>query len=507
MTTATEEITIQEGPRLRKALGGWQVLALSVGLMAPSMAININPQGSVGFVGRAIPLSFLVAAVGVLLVSWTFVRLSQHFHTSGSVFGFVGATLGPRLGAASGWALVGTYMFYGVTSSVTGGRFILSLFNAWGIWGSPPDWFAYFCGAVLVFLAYCLAVIPARRGTDTILSFEAVTVTLIAIVSIIVVAKLVSHSAPAGDHFTLSVFEVPKGTGFSSLALGCVFGFLSFAGFESSAALGEEAEEPRRQIPRAIIGAAIIGGIFYVVVSAVEVMGFGTTTHDLQHNFANSTSLFGDLGRVYGAAWLGDIVTLGTAVSALGCTLACTVGASRLLYSLAKNSSERPHPLARVSLRWGTPVVATAAVTALMYVTYLVFIVGGINTFGAFSYTGTIGTLIVLVVYLVATAGATKLVFFTGPARRPWPEIVIPALAVLMLGYVLYRNVVPYPHGALAWLPVASALWMLLGLVAVMAAPQVAARIGRRLTEEEGLQPARSVSGGTVTSVDQTTTW
>jgi amino acid transporter len=501
-TTTSDGISVQEGPRLRKALGGWQVLALSVGLMAPSMAININPQGSVGEVGRAIPLSFLVAAVGVLLVSWTFVRLSQHFHTSGSVFGFVGATLGPRIGAASGWALVGTYMFYGVTSSVTGGRFVLSLFNSWGIWSNPPDWFAYFCGAVIVFLGYCLAVIPARRGTDTILSFEAVTVALIAIVSIIVVAKLAGHGAPAGDHFTLSVFTVPKGTGFSALALGCVFGFLSFAGFESSAALGEEAEEPRRQIPRAIIGAAIIGGIFYVVISAIEVMGFGTSTKDLT-NFANSTSLFGDLGRVYGAGWLGDIVTVGTTVSALGCTLASIVGASRLLYSLAKNASEHPHPLAKVSHRFGTPVAATAAITAMMYVTYLIFIVGGINTFGAFSYTGTIGTLIILAVYLVATLGAVKLIYFSGPARRPWAEIIIPTLAVVMLGYVLYRNVWPYPTGAGRWLPVSAAIWILIGLGGVIFAPGVAARIGRRLTEDEGLRPDATAPVASLTAHDR----
>ena len=55
-----------------------------------------------------------------------------------------------------------------------------------------------------------------------------------------------------------------------------VFGFLSFAGFEAAATLGEEARNPRRDIPRAILGTAIFGGIYFVFVTAVEVMGFGT---------------------------------------------------------------------------------------------------------------------------------------------------------------------------------------------------------------------------------------
>ena len=54
-----------------------------------------------------------------------------------------------------------------------------------------------------------------------------------------------------------------------------VFGFLSFAGFEAAATLGEEARNPRRDIPRAILGTAIFGGVYFTVVTAVEMMGFG----------------------------------------------------------------------------------------------------------------------------------------------------------------------------------------------------------------------------------------
>ena len=43
---------------LRRGLSLWQAVGISVALMAPSMAANINPQGTAGLVGRATPLAF-----------------------------------------------------------------------------------------------------------------------------------------------------------------------------------------------------------------------------------------------------------------------------------------------------------------------------------------------------------------------------------------------------------------------------------------------------------------
>ncbi len=94
-------------PGLKRSLSVWAAVGLSVALMAPSMAANINPQASATTAGRAVPLTFLIAAVGVLLVAYSFVRLCQYFHHSGSVYAFVGATLGPRAGVVAGWGLLG----------------------------------------------------------------------------------------------------------------------------------------------------------------------------------------------------------------------------------------------------------------------------------------------------------------------------------------------------------------------------------------------------------------
>src|ERR1041385_2312531 len=68
----------EEARELRRgSLSLWEAVGISIALMAPSMAANINPQGTVGLVGRAAPLAFVFATVRVLLVSYTFVRLCQ----------------------------------------------------------------------------------------------------------------------------------------------------------------------------------------------------------------------------------------------------------------------------------------------------------------------------------------------------------------------------------------------------------------------------------------------
>ena len=152
-----------------------------------------------------------------------------------------------------------------------------------------------------------------------------------------------------------------------------------------------------------------------------------------------------------------------------------------------------PTGLAEVSPRRGTPVAATVAVVVAMALIALVdAAVFGAAPFDVFSWSGTIGTLILIVVYVLATVGAVRLLFFAGPPRVNRAEIVIPMLALLVLGYTLYRNVIPYPTGPAAWFPVVCAAWILLAVLFVLVRPSVARRAGEKLTADAGLAGAAS---------------
>ena len=489
--------TTEGGGGLRTgSLSLWEAIGISVALMAPSMAANINPQGPVALVGRAVPLAFVFATVGVLLVSYGIVRLCQHYNHAGSLFGFVGVTLGPRAGFLAGWALIGTYTFYACVTSMATGRFGADFLDRIGLWDNHPLWSEFLVGFIGLAGAFLLGTFPARQATRLLLTVEGLTVLLILVVAVVVLAKVIGGDTPQNQSFTLDVFNPGEGVGLNDVFKGAVFGFLSFAGFEAAAALGEETRDARRAIPRAILGTAIFGGLYFIFVTAVEMMGFGTDPRGVEA-FGKSGSLLGDLGSTYITSSIGDIITLGTAISAFGCILASVVGATRILYALGRDGFGSSL-LGSVNPDTGTPVralgVVTVAAVVIIAACRLLFTD---NAFDIFVWSGVIGTLILLVAYLLATAGAMRLLFFRGVARAPMWQIIVPVAALLVLLATLYFNLDFDAPRAIRWNYYTAGIWIALGGALVLALPAVARRIGERLSADEGLTEERTTVGAT----------
>ena len=84
--------------------------------MAPTLAMSLTGVQASSLIGRAAPLAYVFAAIGVTFVAYGFVRLSSHFSHAGSVYAFTGLTLGPRAGFFSAWALLGTYIVFPAVS-------------------------------------------------------------------------------------------------------------------------------------------------------------------------------------------------------------------------------------------------------------------------------------------------------------------------------------------------------------------------------------------------------
>jgi amino acid transporter len=500
--SASEGGAAEGGPsQLRRELPFWGALALSLAAMGASLAININPQGSATTVGRAVPLTFVLATLGVLLVAYGFVRSTSQFSHAGSVYGLTGAMVGPRAGVIGGWSMMAAYTGSTLVTAVTAGIFAGNLLASFGVWQQTPliaPWILALLALVLVTL---LALYPIKRVMTLLLGVEIVTTLLILVVGVAVVVRVATGSAPNGAPFTLNMFTIPSGIGFSTLFLGVVFGFLSFAGFEASATLGEETKNPRRGIPMAILGVAIFGGVFFTVMTAIELLGFGTDSKGLA-NFAASTSLIGDLGKMYIASPIGNLVTFGTMVAAIGCCLASAVPASRLLFAMGRDAA-RGRSVARVSVRSGEPVVATIAITgiaALLIV--LVRLTLTQNIFDLFLWGGTIGVYFYLVAYALLTAGVWYFLCIRGPRRGIQPRLadrIVPVLALLVVGYTLFRNAVPWPTTLpLQLCVILAVVWILIPVAGMLLAPGLARRMGQRLAHEEGLVLPDAVLDGVI---------
>jgi amino acid transporter len=481
----------EHGARMRRDLNVWEAIGISVALMAPSFALNANPQGMVGAVGRSIPLAFLLATIGVLLIAYSFVRLCRHFNHAGSVYGLIGATLGPRAGAVAAWGLLFTYITYGLGTLCACGHFIATFLDDTGIWDNPPLWSMFLFGAIMAVPVFLLGSRPARVATRVLLSIEGVTVALIAIVALVVLVKVLWGTPPAGQDFTLDVFNPPSGTGATALSIGLVFGFLSFAGFEAAASLGEETRRPRHDIPRAILGTAIFGGILYIIVTAIEVMGFGTDKAGITA-FASSGALFQTLSSMYLTSWVGDVITLGIVFSAAACALACFVAASRLAYALARDAFPRS-AVARLSRRDDAPVVALAWVMAVALVVGVFYRLvagddGAKDPYTLYFYAATAGTIALLVAYAMVTLGAIRFLFFGAVRRVAAWEIVVPLAAIAVVAYVVYRQMDPDGKGPSSlWNTSIGLIVPAVGILIALLIPSLARNFGEHLREDDGL--------------------
>jgi amino acid transporter len=477
----------QPGPAgdgsLRRELQFWEAIALSIAIMAPTAAMALNGVGVAGLVGRAVPLAFIFATIGVLFVSYAFWRLSAHFSSAGSVYAFSGATLGPQAGFFAGWALFGTYLAFTVASTAETGAFGMDFFQASGIW-KGADWIviALVAGALIAFFGFT----DVRRIMRGLLTAEGISVTLILVLVVIIFVKLLAGSAPAHQGFTANIFKVPSGTSVGTVATAAVFGFLSFAGFEGAAALGEETNNPRRNISRAIITAVIVSGVFYVLVIVAQTLGYGTDAAGVKA-FSSSSGPFSDLSKAYAGSFLRDLINLGATISAFASALGTAVAGSRILYALSRDGFPS-FPLGRVSNRSGAPGGALAVVLTIGFTVMIIQRIAGVSAVDAFFYPGTIGVLSLLVAYIVTNLGAIKFLWI-GQRRAPLWQIPIPVIAIVILGYTIDKQVAGqvFPYNRF---PIVVGAWLVFGLVVVIAAPGLARRLGEGLTRREGLASA-----------------
>jgi amino acid transporter len=466
---------------LRRELRFWEAIALSIGIMAPTAAMALNGVIPAGLVGRAVPLVFLIATIGVLFVAYAFVRLSRYFAHAGSVYAFTGVTLGPRAGFFSGWALLGTYLCFTAASTAEVGLFLGNFLRGTGVW-KHPSWpvIALIAGLVIWFVAYN----DVRIITRLLLSLEGISVTLITILVIVIFAKVIGGGAPGHQDFTFKVFTVPSGVSLSTVAFATVFAFLSFGGFEGAASLGEETDEPRINIPKAIAAAVLAAGLFYVICIWAQTLGFGTDAKGTAA-FAASSSPLGDLSHSYiGSSW-GDLINLGAAISGFASALGTSVGASRIFYALGRDGFGPP-ALGTTSARTGAPAVGLAVVMVIALAAIAAMWANGTNAVNAFFYPGTIGVLSMIVAYAMTNVGAIRFLHFG--RRVPFWEIVIPIVALLFLGYVYYKQVYPVPAYPYNVFPYLVGIWLLVALVVAFAFPRLAHRIGANLAREAGLE-------------------
>lgn len=456
---------------LHRELKVTDAAAFSVGLIGPVGAMALLGVGAAGILGRAAIWAFLFALLGVALVAYSFVRLSRHIAHSGSVYALVGVTLGPRAGFVAGWALLAAYVTIGAGSAIEIGLFAGDFLQGVGLVHSLP----WVTAALLALaLAAMLGYTEIRVITRSLLFTEILGAIMVTGLSVIVLVRLTVGHGPTGQTFDTHFLQLPHGTGFGTIASAAVFGFLAFAGFEGAAALGEETQNPRHEIPRAIKIALSVVGAFYLLTITAQSLGYGTDPASVKA-FQNAQSPYGELAKLYVGSGFADVLNLVASISLFAILLGTVTASARILFALARGAGAT-RGLARLS-RDGEPTVALAIVLLFSLGIIVGQYIAGTSVLSATFYWLTIGTLALLVAYGLATVGAIKFLFFGLTRRAPRWQIVVPVAGLALVGYTLYRNVVgvaaPYDK-----FPYLVGGWILIALAVVVLSPRIAKRIG-----------------------------
>ena len=450
----------QKGPHrtsFLQRLGVRDAIGVSVAGMGPTLAMNLNPQEPSQHVGRLIPLIFLLSAFLVMMVAWCFARLSRLHPNAGSAFGFVTAVMGPRVGVMAGWAMLGAYLCFGMVGISGFGLFRGDLAEKFHPAHHPSIFFFTLVGALMVGV---LAITAARRAAVALIILEGLAVVIMISLSVAVIWRVLHGHGPQGDPPLIDLFIPTRGLTSSSIALALSFGFLSFAGFEEVATMAEEVKSPTFTIPRVLLGTVIGGGVVYTLVTTAQVLGFGTDQAGMAR-FAASHSLLGDLGGIYFGKWCGDLLDILATFSALGCGLASVMGASRVLFAMMRELAPTSR-LARLSAGGSSPVIASLCVIVTIIAGYaamrLVFHGNGSDPF---FWASTIGVLALLGAYFLVVLSAGISVFRDPLSKKRW-MILIPAIAVAVIGYTLWVNIYPLQKGVYGIIPFIVLGWSLL---------------------------------------------
>lgn len=258
-------------PGLRRdAVGLREVLFQSITAMAPAAAVAASIPSGAAFAGGSLPLSVLIALVACLFTASCVAELARQLPTAGSVATYAAQGLHPAVGFLVGWG----YVF---VEALVPPLLLLQLgFTAAGTlhqeWSSYPDdlWWPWsLAGAAIIAVAGYFGVRASARFGTVLGVFEVLVFLVFAIWLIV----------KAGGDNTLSVFGTSHTAegyeGVSGVFAGSVYTVLAFAGFEAAAPLAEETKDPRRTMHRAVLGAALGIGLFYVLTTYAISVYFG----------------------------------------------------------------------------------------------------------------------------------------------------------------------------------------------------------------------------------------
>jgi APA family basic amino acid/polyamine antiporter len=501
---------------LKRTLGPLSLTALGVGAVIGAGIFVLSGLGA-HYAGPGLMLSFVISGLGCAFAGLCYAEFAAMIPLAGSAYTYAYAALGELVAWIIGWDLTLEYAMGASTVSSGWSNHFIELLNVFHL--KMPLWLAYdhwtalrtaenivarqiahsadpslaegtnaFLTKVgeiisaqspqLVQRAHDLVGAPQLFGVEVGFNLPAFCIALV-ITTILVIGIQESATFNAGIvaiKVGVVLFIILLGMhyvnpdnwghdwpsfapmGFSGIGAGAAYIFFAYIGFDAVSTTAQEAKNPQRDLPIGIIASLVVCTILYILVAAVLT---GLVPWKEINIEAPLAVAFLDRGLTK-ASYL---ITAGALAGLTSVMLVMLLGQTRVLYSMANDGLLPRKFFAAIHPRFRTPYKNTILVGLLAAV------VGSTVPIDDIGRMVNIGTLLAFVIVCAAilvlrktNAGQAR------PFRTPWVPVV-PALGILINGYMMYK---------LGWINWARLfIWLGIGLVVYFAYSRKHSRVQR----------------------------
>lgn len=436
-----------EGVGLQRHMGFWQLSMIGIGATLGT-GIFVVLGEAVPVAGPAVILSFVFAGVTALFSALAYAEMAGMIPASGSAYSYSYATIGEFMAWVCGWCLMLTYGVSVAAVGVGWGEYVNELLHLTtglslpgAVLAGPMEGGLVNLPAAVVVLLSMFALLAGVRESS-----RANAVMVAVKVAILVMFVAVAVTAVQDGNFAPFM---PMGLAGVSAAGATLF--FSYIGFDSVSTASEEAKNPQRDLPRAIMFSMILVTAIYCLVAFAAVGAFNWT------GFVDGqTSLAGILTHVTGTPVWALVFAAGAVLALASVVLVVLYSQTRILYAMSRDGLI-PKAFSTVDAK-GTPRTNTL-ITSL-----LIAVLAALVPLGPLADATSIGTLFAFALVNVAVLVLRRTRPDLPRAFRVPGAPVTPVLGVLACAYLMSSMSVSVWVAFLVWLAVGLAVYFGYGM-------------------------------------------
>ncbi|MEZ5029356.1 MAG: amino acid permease [Ferruginibacter sp.] len=359
--------------QLKRTLGKWELTAIGVGAVIGGGIFVLTGVAANQYAGPALALSFVLAGIGCLLAAFCYAEFAAILPVSGSAYAYSYGTIGEFFAWFIGWNLILEYMMGATTVAVSWSKYFVKLLHLLGInnlpsWlindpitakeealklGTTPSSFSVNLPAALI--VWVVTYILVRGIKESAKTNNIIVSIKVAAVLFVIVAGI-AYINPANWHPF-----IPKQTidssgvshyGISGVITAAGLVFFAFIGFDAVSTQSQEAINPTKDIPFAIITSLVVCTILYILVS-LTITGMAKYTGlDLGAPVASAFSSAG-------LSWASLLITIAAVIGLISVMLVMLLSQTRIFLNMAKDSLLPKNIFATIHPRFKTPWKST----------------------------------------------------------------------------------------------------------------------------------------------------